>query len=70
MRKYDLPLPATAGVTMSDSQSTDKGDRQLALPENRALKSKDALDAQNAGIADISAAEKIRTNASNGSLQK
>ncbi|MBX9768923.1 MAG: hypothetical protein K2X47_16740 [Bdellovibrionales bacterium] len=55
---------------MSDSQSTDKGDRQFVLPENRALKSKDALDAQNAGIADISAAEKIRTNASNGSLQK
>ena len=68
--KIRLAPSLAAGVPMSDSQSTDKGDRQLALPENQALKSKDALAAQNAGIADISAVEKIRTNASNGSLQK
>lgn len=69
MRKYLLPPPAIAGAPMSDAKSTDKSDLPKTSPEILALKSKDTHEARNAGVTDITAAEKTRTNQSDGSLR-
>ncbi len=53
---------------MSDAKASEKGDRQDRAPDQ--VRAPDAQDARVAGAADMASAEKIRTNASDGSLRR